>query len=236
MSQELQQQLITPVFRMSYPNLLKAKPYMENGVAKGAPRYSLQMVFKPEDLGKFKAWDGEKGEFVDMSLPHVLANLAKGMWPDMNVKEAVKHDGLHWPIKDALAEAERRSKGRELSEVIREAMAGNKLISTDTLETMPPHLYYSDKGQRKEIARGTTDGDAMIARMFTGGNYGYAEVKVKVGTAGTNKYLKLYLNSVRYVREGEKFGSEGLMARYDGVSGGEANTDPTEGMDDEIPF
>lgn len=231
--------LITPQFIMSYPNLAEPKAYKDpkTGHEKGDKHFSVSMVITPENLNRFQQWSDESEGFVDVSLPKVFYGIAKQMWPSINVKEARAAGGLLWPIKNALEDAERRAqeKGRPLDEKIRSAMEGNAVVNADTLEKFTCPLYYTESdGSIKSIPRETREGASKIQRMFVGGHYAFAEVRATGGVSGTVKYVKLYLKSVTFVREGVRFGEGNLMDRLRGTKGGQTDYDPTEGMSDDL--
>lgn len=220
--------LITPTFRMSFPNLARPKAYQN----KGEPVYSLEMLFDPGDLEKFKMWDDGAGKFVDVDVKRLAAQLAKEYWPDMNVKDAVAHGGLAWPFKSGDKRiADRQAAGKKAGD----HYAAKVIINAKSSQDYPPSLYYVEGKERKQIARGTDAGDKRAAQLFYGGAYAFAELTLKP-TAVQGKFLTFYVQSVRFVKDGERFGGQSMMDRFEGVHGGTADHDPTAGMDDDIPF
>lgn len=231
--------LLTPVFRMSFPNLWEPRPFMKNGKPRGEPNYNLQMMFEPADLLKFKLYDESTGNLVDSDIARVLVDIAKEKWPDINVKEAVAAKDLKWPIKSGDdIHAKKSAAGKKGTEFYQ----GLKIISAKSASDYPPMLSYKEKGEIKRIARGTDSGAALAKNFFSGGNYAFAELNVKASEMkddddDVKKYLSFYVNSVRFVKEGERIGGGGgLMDRFEGVNGGETDYDPTKDMDDEIPY
>jgi hypothetical protein len=223
--------LITPVFRMSYPNLLKARPFMRNGKPAGEPKFSVGGIFDPEDMGKFKTFDEGTGKFIDVSLPVVLVELAKAKWPGINVKEAVAAKELDWPIKngDQLAQkAEAKKKSAD-------HFVGKSIIQLSSSGEYPPNLYMRENGKRKQLARGLDADEKRAASLFVAGSYAYAEVNIKPQETPQGRFITFYLNSVSFSKPGERIGGQSMMDRFDGVEGGASDHDPTGGMDDEIP-
>lgn len=217
--------LITPEFMMSYPESL-IKPQQYNN--KGPYRYSVEMVFDPDDLASFKR-PNDQGEFEDVDIKKVLSQVAKSEWPDINVKEAVSSGDLRWPITKGDKKADKREQKGKKSEYYR----GKEVITAKTGEEFPPRLYYVEGGKLKQIARGMDSEEAKARNMFRGGNFGYAEINIKAIEINEIKHIVFYVNSVRYTREGERIGGMSMMDRFEGVSGGVSDHDPTEGMDDD---
>jgi len=230
--------VLTPTFRLYYPTLLTPRPYQEGGQPKGKPRYSLGMILEPNQLKDFKEFDEATETFQDVSFSTVLTEVAEKAWGREieNIREAVKHGGINWPIKKGETISAKKD-GKHA-----EHLDGKYLINCGSIEDYPPVLKAKVDGVRKTLVRGTTDGDSKIKNLFTGGNYAYAELNVKATEVSGQKYLTLYLNGVTFVKPGEAIGgggAGGTMERYANTQGGEADVDPNdggEGGDDEIPF
>lgn len=224
--------LITPECRMSFPNLVKPRAFQQGGKEKGEPRYSVEMIFDPNDLGKFKAPDEASGGFVDVDIRQVAADVAKEKWPDINVKESVQNRSLGWLINDGAAKADaRKEKGKDS-----EHYRGMKIISAKASVEYPPRLLVPTSDGRKTVMRGLDSDESLAAQYFVGGNYAIAEVNVKAVDTPQGRYVTCYLNSIKFTRQGERLGGASLMERFEGIEGGESDHDPTEGMDDDIPF
>lgn len=222
--------VISAPFRLSFPTLMEPKRY-EN---KGDPFYSMQMLFETEALESFKLWNDESGDFEEVDIRKLAAALAKEQWPDINVKEAVAHGGLHWPIKSGDKHADKReAEGKTGNDHYR----GAWIINAKSSEKFPPSLYYMDGKVRKQVDRLSDTGRQVSQQKFYGGAWCIAELNV---VAHQDKYISFYVNSVKFVKDGERFGGVSAMDRFDGVTGGSADYDPTAGMDDdlddEIPF
>jgi len=209
---------------------------MANGKPKGEPKFSLEMLFDPEDMNSFKRWDEDAQALVDVSVAQVCVEAAKITWPGINVKEEFKV-GVNWPIHDGDAWADmKEAKGEKNVDHYR----GIKLIKAKTSEDIPPRLYIMENGKRTQLAQ-AIEADANRAKQFfAGGNYAYAELSCAGVLSGTDKYITFYVNSVVFTRTGDRLGGSSLIDRFEGYKSQSADYDPTEGMDndldDEIPF
>lgn len=237
--------VLTPEFRMSFANLIRPKEYIEKGKPSGKFSYSVEAILTEDSLGKFKVL--RDGKLEDVEIASLLAELAKEAWgtainPETQKPWTVKEmfSGVAqkgWPLKrgDAIADA-LKAKGKN-----GEHYRGGRLMalkSNVSDKVQPPVLQIAQKTGLYKINR-LLDTDLEKAKQaFVGGNYAVAELNIAASEVGGLKYLTPYLNVVRYTREGAKLGGGGgsLMERYEGVSGGQADHDPTAGMDDEIPF
>jgi len=226
--------LITPTFRMSFPNLLEPRPYMQNGKPKGDPTYNTEMLFEPDDLTKFRLYDEESGELAEVDIRKVLVDVAKEKWDGINVKEAVAAKDLRWPIKKGSdIHAKKLKAGKKGTEYYE----GMEVLNAKTGQDYPPTLKYKDKNTWVTVARELDTSMSKAKGLFVGGNYGYAEVSLRAIEVDGEKHITFYLNQVRFVKQGDRIGGGGsLMDRFDGIDGGETDYDPTKDMDDEIPF
>lgn len=84
--------VVTPEFRMVWPNLFEAKPFMRNGKAVGEPKYGMTMLFEPgPELDEFKK---------------IAGKVAKAKFGTI--------DGVTFPFKKGDAEAEKAAaKGKD---------------------------------------------------------------------------------------------------------------------------
>jgi len=218
--------LRTPVCRMSYPNLVKARVYEDKkkGI-KGDPRYSCDFLLEPADLEKFQVL--EEGAWGNVSLKAVLAAAAREAWPGMDVKEAVKHGGIKWPITDGNVLATRReAEGKKNSDLTKDKFT----ISASTKEEFAPQLFVLQGGEAIELDRNAVADKATIQKLFVGGQYVVAGLKLKPNETPQGKFLTFYLNSVLYVKKGERIGGMTGETMFAGIEGGEADLDPTEGL------
>lgn len=229
--------LLTPTFRLYYPSLLEPRSYQKKGQAKGAPKYSLSMIFEPDALKKFKIADDD-GELVDVNIRDVLKELAVEGWPDIDdIPAAIKHGGIKWPIRKGEIVAKKKDGTTKHAE----HLDGNFVINAASSEQYPPSLKAYVEDKQINLTRGLTADDTKIKNLFAGGNYAFAEVNVKPTEVDENKFLTFYLNAICFTKPGERIGGGGsLMDKYQGTHGGEADVDPTEGADDyntdDIPF
>ncbi len=232
MSEQASMRLLTPTFTMYYPTIIEPREYQEKGKPKGKPTYSNGMILEKGDLALFKQPDEDTGELMDVKLGDILMKIAGETWPDVeDLKTTIKHGGIFWPIRAGAKVAEKKGKHAEY-------LDGKFLINTSSGEDYPPAVKAMIDGKMTVLSRGLPTDEKTMKSLFVGGNYAFAEVNVKGTTTPQGKFLKLYLNAICFVKTGERIGGGGgsLMDQYAGVSGGEADVDPTEGMDDEIPF
>lgn len=221
--------LITPEFRLSYPNLVTPRAYQD----KGDKKYSLEMLFDPESMGKFKAPDEASGTFVDVNLAQIAAEVAKEEWNGINVKEAVGSGALGWPINSGDAKADKREMKKKSGDHYR----GLKVISAKASLEYPPTLYVKKTdGGWGRMMRGMDSEESQANNLYAGGNYCFAEINVKAVETPQGNFVTVYVNSVKFLREGERLGGQSLMERFDGIGGGQSDHDPTAGMgSDDIP-
>ncbi len=243
--------VLTPIGMMSHPHVITPRPYEENGVKKGEPRYQLMLVFPMADAAKFRAENAD-GQLVEVDIKKLAVQLAREHWVagtpadkggDMTSNEAfkaafLKGDGTPakgWPFIDGdtiAAQMEAKKKAGF------ERFKGMLCINTKSYESVKPMLSYYDVSEKKtKPLHRSSDVDMKRAGdLFVGGNYAGAELSMRPSFVSGTHFISFYLNAVRFIREGEKFGGKGMMDRFDGVYGGESPHDPTKGMDDEIPF
>lgn len=226
--------LLTPMFRMSFPQLIEAKPYIKNGKPQGDPKYSVTMIFDPADLTKFKAQDpNDPNKLIDVDANLVVAELARAEWEGIKLKDRTVDGGMadSWPITSGdVYAAKQEAKGKP-----GKAYVGKKLITAKTGVEYPPTLRVVQNGKVVSLNR-AFDKDMTLAKsVFTGGYYAMAEVTLSPSEVDGERYVPFYLNGIRFVKEGERFGGQSLMDRFGGTEGGATAEDPTKGMDDEIP-
>lgn len=223
-------ELLTPVFRMSYPALIQAKEFKDRGKPTGKFSYNVEAIFEEADLANFKMFD-ETGKLQVVALSTVLAQLTKTAWPDADVKALFTgQGGKGWPIKkgDAI-KAQLEAKGKKGDQY-----AGKRVMSlksNKTENTRPPILSTVTGKETWKVLDRNSEADMDKARnLFVGGNYAFASLAIVADVVAGVSYLTPYLNSIRYIKEGTKFGGQNAMDRFDGISGGRADYDPTAGM------
>lgn len=219
--------LITPEFRMSYPNLVTPRAFKGKS---GEPVYNVEMLFPAEQLEEFKLFDEKAQEFITVDVRQVASAVAKEEWAGIDVK-AEFQVGKNWPILTGDDLADKKDAAGKSGDAYR----GMKVIRAKASNEYPPRLYCSEDGQRKQLVRGLETDENRAKQLFVGGHYAFAEVTCKAQETPQGKFITFYINSVRFLREGERLGSPSLMDRFDGVQGGQEDYDPTAGMDDEIP-
>ncbi len=234
--------LITAPFRMSFPNVIEAKPFMQDGKPKpgSQPTFNISGIFDPADLEKFQAADpNDPTKLVTVNVALVCAQLAKAEWPELEIKTAM---AATWPIRSGDIYAAQQEKKKKNGD----AYKGKKIINMKAMQEYPPTLSAVVDGKLKTLNRAFSDDMKLAAQLFQGGHYAVAEVNLSPTTMkkGTNQqtgedvieyYVTFWLNSLRFIKQGERFGGSSLMTRFDGVQGGASSHDPTKSLEDEIP-
>lgn len=238
--------LVTPEFRMSFPHLITAHPYTENGKPTGKEAYQVEGIFEEPAMNAFKMYDEQQGKYIDVNLPQILVSLGKEAWPDLKnpmtgepetIKQLFERQGgKGWPIKlGNVRKAEQEGKGKKGDQYADKRVINFKSNKADNIQ--PPVLSHATGAKTYKVLERVSDADMSKAKLlFQGGNYAFATIGVVAMTVSGTKFLTPYLNGIRYTREGQKFGGTSEMDRFDGVSGGASDHNPTDGMDDEIPF
>lgn len=224
--------LRTPEFRMSYVTLIDPERFKNpnTGQEAGEPKFSLEMLFKPEDLDNFQV-KTDDGGWEQINVRNAMAQVAKAKWPELNLKEAVKAKDLSWPLVDGeVKKTKREAKGKN-----GDVYTGMQVIPCTGSQKYPPQLYIIDGGKYRELNRAKDEDRATIDSVFVPGYYASANVNVKA-TEFNGKFITFYVNSVLFRREGERIGGMSATDRFGGIDGGQSSYDPTDGLDDEIPF
>jgi hypothetical protein len=218
----------TPPFRMSYPNLLEAKPFKDprTGKPKGAPTFNVEAIFRAQDSGKFHVIDPDTSEQIaDQEITAILKDIANEFWPDAeSIKELFGDGAGKWPWMDGdkkAAEAEKKGKNGDHYE-------GMKVMTFKAAEDYPPRLTCIVKGKSKELKR--TDEEAMkqAADMFKAGYYARASVNLKAMEVDGRNYITGYLNTIMFIREGEPLGRGSDADALAGIEGGESDYVPSD--------
>lgn len=234
--------VLTPEFRMVWPNFVTATEYKEKGKGTGRFSYSGEGLFTEESLKKFRVL--RDGNLVEVDVSMLLRELAIEKWPELAAQGALAAAfagplAKGWPLKRGDARAEELAKAGKSGEHYKGHRYMN-IKSNVTDKVQPPALsIVNPDGKTFRSLQRMLPSDMEIAKMaFVGGNYAVAELNIAASEVGGLKYLTPYINSVRFTREGAKFGGQGgqLMSRFQGIKGGTQDHDPTDGLDAEIPF
>lgn len=216
----------TPQVRLSFPNLLTARGYKNQaqGIT-GEPNYSTDFLMEPADLEKFQVMVKDKWE--DKNLKVILAEAARERWgADYDLKAAITSGALKWPVKDGNVIAEKRKAAdKKHSEIT----VGKLVISAKSKVEYAPQLFVLEAGKAVELDR-TKDKD-RISKLFVGGMYVIAGLRLKPNETPQGRFLNLYLNSVLYVKPGERIGGMDGATLFADIEGGESTFDPTAGAD-----
>jgi hypothetical protein len=233
--------VITEPFILSYPKLLKAEPYMENGKPKGDPVFSFEAISALDALAAWDIYSKDSDDPTKGKIEVRLVKLAKEKWgDDFDVKAAVAHGGLSWPFKSGNAKAD--EKGAKADHYRDTKFWRGKALAEINGSPNEPSLYDGRNGELIKLRRSTEAGKQQINELFYGGAICTAELNAVAGTTGENKYVTFYVNSIVFERDGDRLGGGSKIERQRGVQGGESATDPSKGMDkpddldDEIPF
>lgn len=249
--------VLTPEFRGSHLHVIEPTEFVDKGIKTGKFAYTAEMLIQEADLTKFKVL--ENGQLVDVDISKVLRAVVIEAWPELGLpaKPGEKFTPLQlafsgvaskgWPLRRGDAVAQKRidnalKKGKDAPKV--DHYKGVRVMACKSNvgdKTQPPALSVLGPNGKPVPLNRMVQGDLAKAKMvMLGGNYFVAELNIKATEMGGMRYASVYLNSICYTREGEKFGMQGgqLMSRFSGVVGGEAAHDPTAGMtvDSEIPF
>lgn len=233
----------TAPFILSYPKLVKAEAYMEDGKPKGEPHYSLEAISAKDSLAEWAEVDRDAGDINEgVNIQARCVALCKEMFgSDFNPAEAEKHGGLSWPFKDGDKRAEEKGQKGE-------HYRGKKFWRAKAKEYINGQrnevtLYVNEGDGVRRLIPGTTEGDREIGQKFYGGAICTAEVNVVAGETAQGKYVTFYVNSVIFQDDGDRLGGESNVERFYGVKGGSSDYNPSKGMsggnnnlDDEIPF
>lgn len=250
--------LVTPEFRFSYPSLILPRPFTDpkTGKPTGKEAYQVEALFPEASLSAFKMYDEAQNKYIDVSLPHVLVQLAQEAWPSMVFPEGHPSAGQPmsvkqlfevqlnkgWPIQRGEAvkrkrETNAKAKGKGFNGDHYDGQIVISLHSNKADNVQPPVLSRVTGAKTFKVLERVNDVDMGQAKLlFQGGNYGFATISIVAQVVSGVHFLTPYLNGIRYTREGKKFGGQSEMDRFDGINGGASAHNPTAGMDEEIPY
>lgn len=227
--------VMTPPFRMSYPTLITPKQFVRNGKPQGDPKFSVNMIFNMDQDEKFRHFP-ESGDPVLVSIKKLGQELAAKKWPGKKMGELFppkQSNGIPkgWLIINGDKKAaEMEAKGKDA-----EAYKGKFVIAATSTESVPPELRYLDGKKQITLDRTNEKDMAKAKELFVGGYYcATAVLNLMAHTVDDNNFITAYVNNLLFWKKGEKIGKGSLMDRFEGIEGGEADFDPTAGLDDEF--
>lgn len=202
-----------------HPALTEAKPYMENGVAKGKPKYGVVFLLDPAhvDLAAMKqkaiaVARAEWGADVDLSLGHGA-------------------DTSGWPFADGNKASDKRiAKGKA-----GDAYKGKALLKAQSL--FPPKCSWIGAGGKFTEVMSNELG--VNSNKFYAGAECVGQINFVPMIVTGKKYVVAYLNLLFANGKGTRIQGEGRSAAeaFKGYIGKATAADPTKGgLDDDIPF
>ncbi len=181
--------LVLPRATGLYVNLFEPRAFMQNGVAKGDPVYSLTHLFDMEQDGVAEGLKEAKA---------MALKACQDEWPGRDCIAAIKAGEISWPFKDGNAlKLKRENQGKN-----GDAYAGMQVLKSDSKNA--PGMVGLD---RKDIVDPKKVYDGMIVRT---------EVNFKAGNTNGD-YVKAYLNFVMKVADGPKIGGRSAASVFDGI-------------------
>lgn len=224
----------TPPFRMSYPNLLKAKPFKDprTGKEKGAPTFNVEAIFREQDSGKFHVIDPDTNKQISgLEITDILKDIAKEYWPNSTVKELFGDGNGKWPWMSGDKQAEKAEKKGKSGDHYKDT----KVMTFKAAEDYPPQLTCMHNGKAKTLKRDNDEDMKQAAEMFRAGYYARASINLKAMEVDGKNYITGYLNTIMFIREGEPLGRGSDADALAGIEGGEGDYIPADD-DDEIPY
>jgi hypothetical protein len=196
---EARHMVITPKFRVSFPNVFTARSFQDDPDQKKC--FQLDMIFDSTEDFK-KAYKGKKKQTVSML--QAINNAKADQWGS---------DPKKWPkfphkvFKDG---NERTNKDGE----IYAGYEGKHFVTAKSSEKFPPKVV-------------GMDGKPLDESEFYGGCYAIAQLMARPYDFGGNKGVRYLLLSIQKVEDGEKFG--GVSEAEDVFDVSEVNEDNFEG-------
>lgn len=178
---EKRHMVITPVFRVSFPNLFKPRSFQDSDASPKS--FSVDMIFDSKDVLS-EEYKGKKKQTV--SLSKAVLNAKIDQWGPK--KE--KWPAMPYPVfKDG---NERTNKDGE----VYQGYADKIFATAKCGEKFPPVIIGAD-------------GKPLDERALYGGCYARAQVIARPYAFGKNHGVRLLLVQVMKVRDGERFGGMG---------------------------
>lgn len=210
---------MTTAAPIMHPALTEAKPYMENGVAKGKPKYGVVFLLDPNhvDLAAMKqkaiaVARAEWGADVDLSLGHGT-------------------DTSGWPFADGNKASAKREQGGKKGD----AYKGKCLLKAQSL--FPPKCSWIANGGK--FTETLSNELGVAANKFYSGAECVGQINFVPMVVTGKKYVVAYLNLLFANGKGERIQGEGRSGAeaFKGYIGKATAADPTKGqLDDNIPF
>ncbi|MEE8518893.1 MAG: ssDNA-binding protein [Dehalococcoidia bacterium] len=208
MSSNKSEIVVTPEFRMVWPNLFEPRAFMRDGKPTGEPKYGLTMLFTKDDISGLKV---------------VAAKVAKAQWPGRDLKE------LKFPFKngDALAKAS-VEKDVAADKTPRDVSFYEGKVVVKTSSKFAPQVYGMD---RKEVL----DPKRAYSGAF---GYAELNFVAYPGVGGGQDGVTCYVNFVMLSdRKGDRIAGRNVEDVFAGIQGSDVAADVGgDTLDDEIPF
>lgn len=213
---------------LMYPNLIEARPFMENGKPKGAPKFGAGFIIDP--VKQETEWKAFREHCI---------MVARAEWPSIDLKtELNPNNGWPWRSGTKIADA-RKAKGKDDSLSFLRGMA---LIRAGSGGDYPPRLCGFESGHKGPVEYADEQRKANRAK-FKPGMLVLAKVNVKTTIVTGNKYVVAYLNMVCSTGNMGPFEisvQKSAAEVFSGYQGHATNEDPTGGenfsLNDEVPF
>ena len=200
--------VVTPEFRMVWPNLFEPRAFMRDGKPTGEPKYGLTMLFTKEDISGLK---------------QIAAKVAHAQWPGRDLKE------LKFPFKngDALAKAS-VEKDKAADKTPRDVSFYEGKVVVKTSSKFAPQVYGLD---RKEIL----DPKRVYSGVY---GYAELNFVAYPGVAGGQDGVTCYVNFVMISdRKGDRIAGRSVDNVFAGIEGSDTSADVGDDtLDDKIPF
>lgn len=226
--------LRTPPVRLSYANVVQPKQYKEDGKPKGDPTYNTELILPVDGLTKFQVRGDDGGWQPIEALNTFLATVAKQKWgSEFDIKAAVEHGGMKWPILDGNAKIAKKEEGGKKATNM-DQYADKKIIRGKSALKYPPRLYVREEGTWVKLDRDSEEDMAKATRLFASGNYVVAAMNLRPNVVDGRKFLTFYLNDIMFYEKGEPLGGADAASIFSGYEGGESDFDPSEGISDSV--
>lgn len=224
----------TPPVRLSYAHIIEPRQYKEEGKAKGPPTYNTELILDTEKLTDFQVRNDE-GEWDSVGkLASLLAEVAKEEWgSDLDIEAAVKHGGMKWPIIDGNAKIKKKEEGNKKASNMGQ-YADAKVLRAKSSKDYPPRLHVYQGGEWKQLDRDNDKDMAEAKKLFLSGNYVVASLNLVPNEVDERKYLTFYMNDLMFFKKGDRLGGVDSASVFSGYEGGEADFDPSEGVNDDV--